>query len=300
MSDENNRESAESFFLDPQNLNHLDENSAEESKTQKEYKDANEQSEQEAKENFNRVYYDTDRTNPVNKMADKKNQYDGIEEEKIQQAKFESGSYNQNTAQYDFVFTSVSSISAFLLKYNPTENKIQAIKFILNLEHPENRLSKDERAQILKEHLGFDDKEVQTVQKFEDYRLAVNKKDISGISKDQFVQDNKKYVSLVMGKTGVSQQNQNKMIGNQAYINLMNNLQNNWNLMFFSTFYTGISHLYNTQLLNPSQEINVAEFNQQTIIINSNIAYVRQQNKIPNMQSDISNLNNDFNNYGSM
>ena len=35
MSNEENRESTESFFLDPQNLNHLDENSAEELKSQK-------------------------------------------------------------------------------------------------------------------------------------------------------------------------------------------------------------------------------------------------------------------------
>ncbi len=295
--DEKNREDAESFFLDSKNLNHLDENSAAELKSQKEYKDVQEKSEQESKDDFNRVYYDTDRTNVANKMADKKNQYDGIEEDKIQQAKYESGYYDQTTAQYNFVSNRVINISTFLLKYNPSEDKIQAIKFVLNLEHPENQLSKDERAQILKEHLGFDDKEVQTVQKFEDYRSAVDKKDISGISADQFIQDNENYVSLVTRKTEVSEQNKNMIRDN--LINLLNNLQNNWNLMVFSILYNGISHLYNTQLFNPLQGINTEEFNRQTIIISSNMLQVRHQDRIPNMQSDISDLNNDFNNYRS-
>ncbi len=295
--DEKNREDAESSFLDSKNLNHLDENSAAELKSQKEYKDVQEKGEQESKDDFNRVYYDTDRTNVANKMADKKNQYDGIEEDKIQQAKYESGYYDQTTAQYNFVSNRVTNISTFLLKYNPSEDKIQAIKFVLNLEHPENQLSKDERAQILKEHLGFDDEEVQTVQKFEDYRSAVVKQDISGISADQFIQDNKNYFSLVTRKTEVSEQNKNMI--RDSLINLLNNLQNNWNLMVFSIFYNSISHLYNTQLFNPLQGINTEEFNRQTIIISSNMLQIKHQDHIPNMQSDISDLNNDFNNYRS-
>lgn len=299
MSDEKNKESTESFFLDSQNLNHLDENSAAELKSQKEYKDVHEQSEKESKENFDRVNYDTDHTNVANKTADEKNKYDGMKEEAIQQAKYENGYYNQNTAQNDFVFTTVSSISAFLVKYNPAKNKIQAIKIILNLEHPENQFSKDERAKILKEKLDFNDEEVQTVQKFEDYRSAVDKEDISEISKDQFIQDNENYVSLVMQKTGVSQQNQKAIINNFRNINLLDTLRNNWNLRVFSTFYTSMVHLYNTQLLNPLQEINVTEFNQQTVIISSNMI-IKRQNHIPNMQSNISDLNNDFNDYRSM
>ena len=299
MSNEENRESTESFFLDPQNLNHLDENSAEELKSQKKYKDVHEQGEQESKENFNRVNYDTDHTNVANKMADEKNKYDGMTAEAMQQAKYESGYYDQNAVQYDSVFENVSSISAFLVKYNPAKNKIQAIKIILNLE--KNKLSKDERAKILKERLGFNDEEVQTVQKFEDYRSAVDKKDISGISKDQFIQDNENYVSLVMQNTGVSEQNQNAIINNFRNINLMDTLRNNWNLTSFSIFYTSMVYLYNDQFLNPSQGINITEFNRQIMIINYRMSnmQIEHQNHIPNMQSDINDLNNDFDNYGA-
>lgn len=303
MSDEKNKESTESFFLDPQNRNHLEENLVAESKSQKEYKNVHEQGEQESKKNFNRVYYDTDRTNVANQVNEQKSKYDGMKEEAIQQAKYENGYYNQNAVQYGSVFKNVSSISAFLVKYNPAEKKIQAIKIILNLEHPENQFSKDERAKILKEKLDFNDKEVQTVQKFEEYRSAVDKKDISGISANQFIQDNEEYVSLVMEKTRVSQQDQNTIINNFRNINLMNILQNNWNFMVFSTFYTGMSHLYNTQLLNPLQEINVVEFNRQTSFISSNMLQIGYPSRIPNMQQqhpNISSLNNDFNDYRSM
>ena len=232
-------------------------------------------------------------------MADEKNKYDGMTAEAMQQAKYESGYYDQNAVQYDSVFENVSSISAFLVKYNPAKNKIQAIKIILNLE--KNKLSKDERAKILKERLGFNDEEVQTVQKFEDYRSAVDKKDISGISKDQFIQDNENYVSLVMQNTGVSEQNQNAIINNFRNINLMDTLRNNWNLTSFSIFYTSMVYLYNDQFLNPSQGINITEFNRQIMIINYRMSnmQIEHQNHIPNMQSDINDLNNDFDNYGA-
>lgn len=302
MSDKNNKQEAEeSFFLKPENINHLDENSVAELKSRKEYKEFHEQGEQESKENFNRVYYDTDHTNDANKMADKKNQHDGIEEEKILQAKYESGSYVQNAVQGRFVVESLTSISAFLIKYKPAENTIQAIKFILNLDNPENQLSREDRAKILKEHLGFDDKEVQTVQKFEDYRSAMDKQDISEISANQFIQDNQNYVSLAMKKTGISQQNQNMIINNIQNMNLINILQNNWNLMVFSSFYKQMSHLYNTQIFNPSQEINFNEFNRQTLIISSNISGMHNFNRVPKMRP-ISNLdlNNDDNNFRQM
>lgn len=280
----------------------LDENSATELKSRRKYQKFHEQGEQESKENFNKVYYDTDRINVANKVADKKNQYDGMEEEKILQAKYESGSYAQNTVQGSSVVESLTSISAFLIKYKPEGDKIKAIKVILNLDHPDNKLSREERVQILKENLGFKDEEINTVQKFENYRSVIdNKQDISEISANQFIEDNENYVSLVLEKTGVSQQNQTMIINNIRSMNLINIFQNNWNLMVFSTFYNQMLNLYNTQIFNPSQEINFKEFNRQTRLISSNISGMYNFDRVPKMQP-ISNLdlNNDDNNFRQM
>ncbi len=280
----------------------LDENSATELKSRRKYQKFHEQGEQESKENFNKVYYDTDRINVANKRANKKNQYDGMEEEKILQAKYESGSYSQNTVQGSSFVESLTSISAFLIKYKPEKDPIKAIKVILNLDHPDNKLSREERVQILKENLGFENPEIETVQKFEKYRSVIdNKQDISEISANQFIEDNENYVSLVLEKTGVSQQNQTMIINNIRSMNLINIFQNNWNLMVFSTFYNQMLNLYNTQIFNPSQEINFNEFNRQTLIISSNISGMHNFNRVPKMRP-ISNLdlNNDDNNFRQM
>jgi len=307
MSDKNRQGAEENFFIEPENINHLDENSVAELKSRKEYKEFHEQGEQESKKNFYEVYYDPDNKNDANKRANKKNQYDGIEEEKILQAKYESGSYAQNAVQDNFIVEGLTSVNAFLIKYRPAENKIQAIKFILNLGNPENKLSREDRAQILKDYLGFKDEEIKTVQKFENYRSVIdNKEDIKKISVDEFRRDNENYVSLAMRKTGVSQQNQNMIINNIRNMNLINIFQNNWNLMVFSSFYNQMSHLYNTQIFNMSQAINVVDFNKQTRLISSNISGTRNFNRIPKMQPVsnlnhyISNINNDDNNFRQM
>ncbi len=282
----------------------LDENSATELKSRRKYQKFHEQGEQESKENFNKVYYDTDRINVANKRANKKNQYDGMEEEKILQAKYESGSYSQNTVQGSSFVESLTSISAFLIKYKPEKDPIKAIKVILNLDHPDNKLSREERVQILKENLGFENPEIETVQKFEKYRSVIdNKQDISEISANQFIEDNENYVSLVLEKTGVSQQNQTMIINNIRSMNLINIFQNNWNLMVFSTFYNQMLNLYNTQIFNPSQEINFNEFNRQTLIIRSgmyNFNRIPKMQPISNLNRDISNINNDDNNFRQM
>ena len=280
----------ESFFLDTENINHLNENYDEDAKSQKEYKDLHEKTEQESKENFYQVYYDTEHTNVANKIADKKSQHDGMEEEKIQQAKYEKGSYVQNNMQSDHVFTGLTSVNAFLAKYNPSENMLQAVKFVLNLELPENQLDKQTRAQILKEHLDFKDEEINTVQKFEDYRLAVDKKNIDKIDQSEFIQNNKSYFSVVAKKTGISKQNQNKL--NNNFVRLLSGLKGNWSLSSVTTFYIGMLSVYNTQMFNLSQEMDVSEFNRQMLIMEFSIS--GRQNNVPNMQNNLTlNLNVD-------
>ena len=71
--------------------------------------------------------------------------------------------------------------------------------------------------------------------------------------------------------------------------------------MVFSTFYNQMSHLYNTQIFNMSQAINVVDFNKQTRLISSNISGTRNFNRVPKMKP-ISNLdlNNDNNNFIQM
>ena len=276
------KEDSESFFLDNENVNHVNENYLEDAKSQKEHKNFHEQGVQESKENFNRIYYDTDRANVANQIFNKKNQYDGMDEETIRKAKYESGMYNQVVQNSnDNIATAVTNVAAFILKYNPAENKIQATKFILNLEHPDNKLNQEVRAKILEEQLGFENKEIETIQKFENYSSAVNNQDISKFTVNEFVQDNKNYFSLVTRKTGISQKNQNMI--KQNFMNLLTNVQNNWNLMVFSSFYNGMSHLYNTQMFNPSQEINVNTFNQQTLMITSRLSRLNNIN-VPNMR----------------
>lgn len=298
MSNKKRQDAEESFFLEPENINHLDENSAAEAKSQRKHQKFHEQGEQESKKNFYEVYYDTDNKNVANKVADKKNQYDGIEEEKIRQAKYESGSYVQNSVQGISVVKGLTSISAFLIKYKPEKDPIKAIKVILNLAHPDNKLSREERAQILKDNLGFENPEIETVQKFENYRSVIdNKQDISEISANQFIQDNEKYVSLVLGKTGVSQQNQIMIINNIKSINWINIFQNNWNLTVFSSVYNQMLNLYNTQIFNPSQDINVNKFNSQTRVISGmyNFDHIPIMQPMPNLD-----LNNDGNNFRQM
>lgn len=276
------KENSESFFLDNENVNHVNENYLEDAKSQKEHKNFHEQGEQESKENFNRIYYDTDRANVANQIFNKKNQYDGMDEETIRKAKYESGMYNQVVQNnYDNIVTAVTDVATFILKYNPMENKIQATKFILNLGHPDNKLNQKVRAQILKEQLGFEDKEIETIQKFEDYSSAVKNQDINRLHVNEFIQDNKNYFSLVTRKTGINQENQNMISRN--FMQLLTVVQNNWNFDVFSSFYNGISHLYNTQMFNPLQEIDFKAFNRQTMIITSRLPHLNNLD-IPNMR----------------
>ena len=58
------------------------------------------------------------------------------------------------------------------------------------------------------------------------------------------------------------------------------------------TFYIGMLSVYNTQMFNLSQEMDVSEFNRQMLIMEFSIS--GRQNNVPNMQNNLNlNLNVD-------
>lgn len=273
MSNENQYK-IESFFLDNQNVNHLDELQNEDTKVQ-----------METKEQFNESYYEGSYTNQINGTNKNDNLFDGVPEEAIRQVMFmrQAQENLKNRAEIEMAESGINlaEVTAFINVYKTPEEKILGTKIILNLKHEKNKFNQKERAHILK-NFGFEEREIRHVQKFESYRLPLSKRNMHNISVDEFIEDNKNYFTVVANRTGINKQEQES--ANKNFDNLWPDMKKYWSFVMALNYYERVLNIYETQIFNLERKFNVNQFNTSINRLRAGLKMQMEHNK---MDTDI-------------
>ena len=240
----------------------------------------------ETRKHFNESYYEGSYTNQVNGINKNSNLLDGIPEEAIRQviAMRQAQENLKNRAEIEMTEGGVNlaKVTAFINNYKTPEEKIVGTKIILNLKHEKNKFNQKERAHILK-NFGFEEREIENVQKFESYRLPLSKRNMCDVSADKFIEDNKNYFTVVANRTGVNKQEQES--ANKSFDNLWPDIKKYWSFMIALNYYERVLNIYENEIFSLERKFNANQFNKS---INSLCVELRTQIECNKIETDIS------------